>query len=120
MDAFSSDAVPVHLLTKEAYAAYDRHLNPNGVLGINISNRYLDLEPVVAQTASEIGWTGVTVNDDGNEEDYYSPSTWILLCRSPRIFEHANFQDPSVNRIRTKKGFRPWTDDYSNIIQILK
>ena len=56
MDAFSSDAVPVHLLTREAYATYQRHLKPGGVLAINISNRYLDLEPVVAQAASD--WAG--------------------------------------------------------------
>ncbi len=120
MDAFSSDAVPVHLLTKEAYTTYQRHLKPNGVLAINISNRYLNLEPVVAQAASAIGWSGVTVSDDGEEEDYYVGSTWILLCRSPNIFNHPNFRYPSVDQVRTKPGFRPWTDDYSNIIQILK
>src|SRR5262249_4703110 len=120
MDAFTSDAVPVHLLTKEAYASYSRHLNPEGVLAINISNRYLNLEPVVAQAAADLGWTGVVVNDDGMEEDYYSASTWVLLSRVPRIFEHQNFKDGSVARIKTKPGFRPWTDDYSNIIQIIK
>jgi hypothetical protein len=120
MDAFTSDAVPVHLLTKEAYATYGRHLKPDGVLAVNVSNRYLDLEPVVAQTASELGWSGVVVNDDANEEEYYSPSTWILMCRSPKIFDHANFRGTPVERLKVKPGFHPWTDDYSNIIQILK
>ncbi len=120
MDAFTSDAVPVHLLTREAYATYARHLNPGGVLAINISNRYLDLEPVVAQAATDLGWTGVAVADDGDEKDYYSPSTWVLVSRSAKIFDHENFHDASVARIHTKPGFRPWTDDYSNILQILK
>jgi spermidine synthase len=120
MDAFTSDAVPVHLLTKEAYVTYDRHLKAGGVLGINISNRYLNLEPVVAQAALELGWTGVVVADDEPEEDYYSPSTWVLLCRAHAIFNHPNFKDRTVAHIRTKPSFRPWTDDYSNIIQILK
>lgn len=120
MDAFTSDAVPVHLLTQEAYATYQRHLNPGGVLAINISNRYLDIEPVVAQSAFELGWRGVVVADDGNEEDYYTPSTWILLCRSAKFFEHPNFQGQFVTRLRTTPGFRPWTDDYTNIIQIFR
>ena len=120
MDAFTSDAVPVHLLTREAYATYARHLNPGGVLAINISNRYLNLEPVVAQAATDLGWTGVAVADDGDEKDYYSPSTWVLVSRSAKIFDHENFHDASVARIHTKPGFRPWTDDYSNILQILK
>jgi len=120
MDAFTSDAVPVHLLTREAYATYARHLNPGGVLAINISNRYLNLEPVVAQASADLGWTGVAVADDGDEKDYYSPSTWVLVSRSAKIFEQKNFRDASVERIQTKPGFRPWTDDYSNILQILK
>ena len=120
MDAFSSDAVPVHLLTRQAYATYQRHLKPDGILAINISNRYLNLEPVVAQAASDVGMSGVVVNDDGEDFDYYNASTWILLSKSPKIFEHANFQDRSVDRLEVKPGFRPWTDDYSNILQILK
>lgn len=120
MDGFTSDAVPVHLLTKEAYATYSRHLKPGGVLAINISNRYLNLEPVVAQAAADLGWIGVAVADDAGEVDYYSPSTWVLLCRSAKIFAHKNFKDASVAGIQTKPGFRPWTDDYSNILQILK
>jgi spermidine synthase len=119
MDAFTSDAVPVHLLTSEAYATYKRHLKPSGVLAINISNRYLDLEPVVAQAASDLGWTGVAVADDGEQEDYYSASTWVLLSQSAAIFEHPNF-GKIATRIRTRPGFRAWSDDYSNIIQILK
>jgi spermidine synthase len=120
MDAFTSDAVPVHLLTKEAYVTYQRHLKPSGVLAINISNRYLDLEPVVAQAASDLGWMGVTVADEGEWEEYYTSSTWILLSRSAAIFSHPNFHQSAVAPIHAKPGFRPWTDDYSNIIQILK
>jgi SAM-dependent methyltransferase len=120
MDAFSSDAVPIHLLTSEAYATYRRHLKPGGVLGINISNRYLDLEPIVAGAASRMGWTGVVVNDDGSEESYYLESTWALVSARPQIFESSSFQDPSVDRIRVDPKIRAWTDDYSNIIQILK
>jgi hypothetical protein len=119
MDAFSSDAVPVHLLTSEAYATYKRHLKPSGVLAINISNRYLDLEPVVAQAAADLGWTGVAVFDEGYDEDYYSASTWVLVSQSRAIFNHPDF-GKAATPIRTRPGFRAWSDDYSNIIQILK
>jgi spermidine synthase len=119
MDAFTSDAVPVHLLTKEAYVTYRRHLKPNGILAINISNRYLNLEPVVAQAAFDLGWTGVAINDDGEDENYYNASTWVLMCRSPKIFEHPNLRSVAFP-IRRSKDFRPWTDNYSNLIQILK
>ena len=119
MDAFTSDAVPVHLLTREAYRTYQRHLKPAGVLAVNISNRYLDLEPVVAQGAFDLGWTGVSVADDGDEQDYYSSSTWVLLSRSAQLFEHPNLRTAAV-RIQSRPGFRAWTDDYSNILQILK
>ncbi len=107
MDAFTSDAVPVHLLTREAYATYARHLNPGGVLAINISNRYLNLEPVVAQAAADLGWTGVAVADDGDEKDYYSPSTWVLVSRSAKIFEQQEFSGRFSGAYPDQAGFSP-------------
>ena len=120
MDAFTSDAVPMHLLTREAYATYARHLKPDGILAVNISNRYLDLEPIMAQAAKEMGWSGVVVYDEGNSEPYYVSNTWVLLSKSPAVFSDANFQDGSTSVLQARKGFRTWTDDYSNIIQILR
>lgn len=120
IDAFSSDSIPVHLLTREAFAIYQRHLKPDAVMALHITNRFLDLEPVVAQAAAESGWTGVIVTDDGDEEDYYSPSDWVVLSRSATIFRHADFQDGFVDKLRSRPNFRPWTDDFSNVIQILK
>ncbi len=105
MDAFTSDAVPVHLLTKEAYATYSRHLNPGGVLAINISNRYLNLEPVVAQAAAGLGWSGVAIPDDGDEQDYYTYSTWVLVTRQKSFFENHLFRDALASPIRTQPGF---------------
>jgi hypothetical protein len=121
MDAFSSDAVPVHLLTGEAYRTYLRHLNPEGIMAINITNRYLDLAPVVAEAAAANGFAGIVVDDYGEDENYLSSSTWVLLTRAPAAFEHANFQDRwSFSKLKRKPGFRAWTDDYSNIVQILQ
>ena len=95
-------------------------MKPGGVLGVNISNRYLDLEPIVAGAASRLGWSGVVVNDDGYQESYYLASTWALVSPSPRIFKTAGFTDESVEQIRADPKISAWTDDYSNIIQILK
>jgi SAM-dependent methyltransferase len=121
MDAFSSDSVPVHLLAAEAYRTYLRHLNPSGVLAINVTNRYLDLTPVVAEAAAANHLTGIMVDDDAADENYYSASTWILLARDQSVFEHPNFDDRwSVTKLVRKPGFRAWTDDYSNIVQILQ
>ena len=120
MDAFTSDAVPMHLLTREAYATYQRHLKPDGVLAINISNRYLDLEPIIAEAAKEMGWSGVVVYDEGDSEAYYVSNTWILLSKSPAIFASPKFADAQTVALAPRKGFRGWTDDYSNIIQILR
>jgi hypothetical protein len=120
MDAFSSDVQPVHLLTTEAYATYQRHLKPDGILAVHISNRYLDLEPIVEQAASRLGWTGIVVTDEGDEQSYYSASTWVLVSPLGRIFEKGVFQDASVNHLRANPKIRAWTDDYSNILQILK
>ena len=120
MDAFTSDAVPMHLLTREAYATYARHMKPEGVLAINISNRYLDLEPIIAEAAKEVGWNGILVYDEGNSEPYYVSNTWVLLSKSSTVFAAPEFQDATVSVLQARKGFRPWTDDYSNIWQILK
>lgn len=119
VDAFSSDAVPVHLLTREAYKTYLRHLKPDGVMAVNITNRYLDLEPVVAQAMTEIGWSGVKVDDSGNRRPFYFATSWVILARSPQFFESPNFKGSS--RILTPRpGFRAWTDDFSNLFEILK
>jgi spermidine synthase len=119
LDAFTSDSVPVHLLTREAYKTYLRHLKPDGVMAVNISNRYLDLGPVVAQAMTEMGWSGVTVDDEGQDEPFYSGNTWVVLARSPQFFDSPSFKSSS-KMLKPKPGFRTWTDDFSNLIQILK
>jgi spermidine synthase len=123
MDAFSSDAVPLHLLTREAYQVYLKHLKPDGVLAVHISNRYLDLKPVVAQGMADIGWHGRVVEDDGIEQPYYAGTTWTVLSASDKFFESKNFADEASSFVKPlvpKPGFRAWTDDFSNILSIIK
>ena len=86
LDAFSSDAIPVHLLTKEAFEVYQRHLNPNGVIAVHISNHYLDLEPVVVNLARHFGYKLASIDYEENDEEWWLySSTWVLLSRSEQI-----------------------------------
>ncbi len=120
MDAFTSDAVPLHLLTREAYQIYLRHLKPDGVLAVHISNRYLDLEPVVSQAMADIGWSGVKVDDEGYDQPYYNGSTWTVLNRDAKFFDHPLFKSQGTVPLKPKPGFRAWTDDFTNLITILR
>ena len=118
VDAFSSDSIPVHLLTKEAMQLYFRHLKPDGILAVHISNRYLDLEPVVGTESQALGKLARTVDTGEDEQADVFSATWVLVT-SPA----AGFGDLVVNaskQIEMARRTRLWTDDYSNLFQILK
>jgi hypothetical protein len=112
VDAFSGDAIPVHLLTREAFDLYFRHLKPQGVLAVHVSNRYLDLPPVVEAAARLLGARAVKLTSPEDQADAVYQSTWMLLDRPPAP---ADALPASSDKV-----IRPWTDDYSNLIQILK
>jgi hypothetical protein len=119
VDAFSSDAIPVHLLTREAVAVYWRQLKPDGILALHISNRYLNLEPVCLGDAIASGKMAMTVDDDGEEAPYMSSSTWVLLTSNAAWFDAPTFKGADMHPAKSLPKFRPWTDDYSNLFQIL-
>jgi hypothetical protein len=120
VDAFSSDAIPIHLLTREALDLYFHHLKPNGILALHISNRYLDLAPVCASGAAYFHKEARTVNDDGGLASYFSSSTWVLVTSDPSWFQRNSFVDADMSPTKFPPNFRAWTDDYSNIVQILR
>ena len=120
VDAFSSDAIPVHLLTREAVQLYFRHLKPNGVLALHISNRYLDLTPVCEGGARAVGRSAWVVEDEGDQASYFSSSSWVLVTSDTSLYESDPFKDAYDYQLKPKTDFRPWTDDYSNLFQILK
>jgi hypothetical protein len=119
VDAFSSDAIPVHLLTREAIQLYFKHLKPEGVLALHISNRYLDLKPVCEGGAEAVGRQAWTVEDEGEDASYLSSSTWVLVTSDLSIYSGKFFKDAYSYQLSPTKGFRAWTDDYSNLFQIL-
>jgi hypothetical protein len=120
VDAFTSDAIPVHLLTRECFAVYFRQLQPDGILAVHVSNRFLNLVPVVARNAHDFGKTAVMVDDDGEDEDYMSSSDWVLVSGDPAVFSQSFFKAHGIETAQLRPGLRPWTDDYSNLFQILK
>lgn len=121
LDAFSSDAIPVHLLTREAFALYLRHLNPDGIIAVHISNHYLDLEPVVANLARQFGFGLATIDYEETDEAWWLySSTWILLSRNQKVLD-----TPAIRAAATPAKPRPrnvpqWTDDFASLFQILR
>jgi hypothetical protein len=120
VDAFSSDAIPVHLLTREAFLLYFRHLNRGGILAVHVSNRYLALEPVVERNAADLVKVAIEVNDDGEDADYLSKSDWVLVASNRAPFTDGLFHASGIKPAAPRPDLRPWTDDYSNLLQILK
>jgi len=119
VDAFSGDAVPIHLLTREAFATYLRHLKPGGVLAIHITNRFLDLEPVVAAAAGSYAMGVRRVEFAGDDDRLLFHSTWMLVCADKAVFKHPLLADAG-EAAAAPRGFRPWRDDYSSVFAVLK
>jgi hypothetical protein len=121
LDAFSSDAVPMHLMTREAFATYARVLSPKGLLLVHISNRFLDLEPVVDAAARGGGWSARRLSYRPSPIDAGRPtaSLWIALSRDPGTIAALTRGDPDWEPLEGRAGFAPWTDDYSTILPLL-
>jgi SAM-dependent methyltransferase len=120
MDAFSGDSVPVHLITREAFQSYFRHLKPNGILAVNISNKYLDLEPVMQRAAEALGKVGYVYNFTPPEDDFLCFScSWTLMMGRATSDAHPELR-ANARELRPQRPFRVWTDDFSNMYSILK
>jgi SAM-dependent methyltransferase len=118
VDAFSSDSIPVHLLTREAMQLYFHHLKPDGILAVHISNRYLDLEPVLEGEAKALGKTAREMDTEDDDATDVFAATWILLVAPPAQFDSALVA--ASTPLHSTKNVRLWTDDYSNLFKILK
>ena len=125
LDAFSGDAIPVHLLTRECFQIYLRHCKPDAVIAVHISNRHLDLEPVVAKLAEcfQLQAAVVDTHDEQEAEDATDGrygSTWVLLTNNQGFLNQQELQQSSRPPGTTRPGLRLWTDDDTNLFQILK
>jgi spermidine synthase len=118
IDAFSGDAIPLHLLTVEAMAIYRRHLAPGGVLAFHISNQYVDLEPELAALANATGMQARRVTSAAVEPRGEFQASWILLSDNPRIFAQPELA-PAVP-LKELKGVQAWTDDASSLLRLVR
>jgi hypothetical protein len=117
VDAFSGDAIPVHLITKQALELYFHHLKLSGILALHITNTHLDLAPVVRKLCDELGKQAILISTDSDEQHNLFRSQWVLISSQP-------LEDPAIKKVAEKLIARPglhaWTDDYNNLFQILK
>ncbi len=119
IDAFSGDAIPVHLLTREAVRVYLRHLKPGGILAFHVSNQHLDLAPVVGMLAEDAGMHAVQINSHSNKARGEFAADWVLLTRNPAVYlneDVVNASEP-ITRI---PGLRLWTDNDNSLLPLLK
>jgi SAM-dependent methyltransferase len=123
VDAFSSDAIPVHLITREALQTYLRDMKPDGIVAFHVSNRFLDLIPVVARLANELELHATLVSDDPQDDDdssLKSRSDWVLVSRDANALKARAIVEAGAEPAEDREDWRTWTDDYSNLVQILK
>ena len=125
IDAFSSDAIPMHLLTREAFATYQRALSADGLLMIHISNKWVDLEPALAALAQADGWQVMVREyhpDATAEKRRAATSFWVAMSRSSATIAGLRANDPPAawRQIARRAGMNAWTDDHGSILPLLK
>jgi len=120
LDAFTSDAPPVHLLTRQAFEIYLRQLKPDGVIAVNISNRHLDLKPVLAGIAEHFSLTALHVLNEPKQRRWWMlASEWILLTRDPVFPESSPIAD-GASRLDPESGTGlVWTDERTSLLDVL-
>jgi hypothetical protein len=120
LDAFSSDAIPVHLLTKEAFEIYLKQIKPDGVIAVHISNRYLDLRPIVERLAEHFGMGVVSISDDDEPEWWIYATTWMLVSKNRAFLDTPAIRDAADEPDPLNRQAPLWTDDFTNLYSILK
>jgi len=119
IDAFSGDSIPMHLISAEAIELYLAHLREGGVLAFNITNGHINMEPVLALAAEHFGMPAVYLAQPDPKEELSAASTWVLFSSQAGLFDSPGFA--SIKReLRKTPGIRLWTDDYSNLFQVLR
>ncbi len=117
VDAFSSDAIPTHLLTREAFAVYLRHLAEGGVLAVHVTNRYLDLKPVVRGAADALSLHAEHV--PSVEKGILWSSDWMLVARDRALLDDEVVSAATLPRL-PHAGVVAWTDDWSDLLRVVK
>ncbi len=119
VDAFSNDTIPAHLLTLEAFQLYASHLrSPQSIIAVHVSNRYLDLAPVVLRLAAELRFSAAIIRDPGDPNLRGVASQWVLLAADSSDFRSVVFAN--TDSAPPKNTAPVWTDDYSSILPVLR
>jgi hypothetical protein len=120
MDAFTSDAIPMHLLTLEALTMYGAKLRPDGLIAFNVSNRYLNLLPVFRTLSDELGWHALYRFNLAKSDSWELSSIWVVLAKDEKSLEQIK-QLPAWKPLPPEKGEQySWTDNYTNLLGILR
>ncbi len=115
---FPSDAIPIHLLTKEAFVTYRRLLKPDGILAVHISNQHFDLEPLVQGVAHDLGMIPILIVNDEDEDNEIFASDWALLTENAEFIANETVSQAITPWLAERKQV-VWTDDYANVIALL-
>ena len=119
MDAFSGDAIPTHLLTREAFELYLREIKPGGLLAVHITNAFLDLKPVLARAADALNVHAVLIHSDRGVTVGADPSDWVIMSADANALQVFT-ESKGTPLASPPSNFRLWTDDYTNLLRLLK
>ncbi len=119
VDAFSGGALPVHLLTTQAFALYRRHLKSTGILAVHVTNQYLDLAPVVQQQANHAGLQAVLIISDSDASQDINRADWVLVSANTNFFLLPEV-DAARENFSTRKNLRLWDDDYNSLLPVVR
>lgn len=119
IDAFSGDSIPVHLLTRQAFELYFRHVKSDGVIAVHVSNQFLDLEPVVEAAASALDKEALSISNGDDYPDGIFATNWILVGNPEAFAEQPELADAGAQLTASRRDVL-WTDDYSSLFKILK
>jgi hypothetical protein len=119
LDAFNSDSIPAHLVSREAVQMYLKKLKPNGLILFHVSNRYMDVESLVSAVSLDVGLQGLVRYDDNEEPSGKTSSDYVVVARHTEDFGELN-SDENWTEVEKPKTIQPWTDDYSNMMSIVR
>jgi spermidine synthase len=117
LDAFASDAIPIHLLTQEAFDVYREHLAPGGVLAVHISNHHFNLEPLMRGLARKMGQAAVLIVNEENDENEVFMSDWVLITSNEELIANPAISEAVIPW--DDEAEIVWTDDYANLLGVL-
>jgi hypothetical protein len=117
VDAFSGDSIPVHLLTREAFAVYFRHVKPEGAIAVHVTNKHLELAPVVQLSAGANGAASSLIHNSGETKNGVYISSWVIVTKNPNLTREISWLSSPLPK---NSRLRMWTDDYSNLLTILR